>query len=362
MEITSNYSNYAANYADTTKKSSSNAATEVKTTTSTNSKDKVQEYYEKLCKKFPEITFNKGGGTMSGNENKVVLNLSSKCLEKMANDPEFAKKVEFNLSGVVSGHNNMFAQAKADNAVIHGVTAVMDADGNVSVTCGGMTRTSGSKQNSTTLNTEKYVQTKTVRKKTEKKSAYGSSREYSEYLNNKYACLTPTKNSSVSINSSLLSKAATNSKTAEWLENTLSQMPDCINKICENSARNGAKLVSLEISIDSEDCITTKCVGLFESDPGTEESKKMLEEARARNKERKEEWEKLLEKNKEKKAEQEKQAEKKSEQESVENQKYDITVMGTEMEKVVDNLISKISMGSNAISTPPTVVGFDIKA
>lgn len=212
------------------------------------------------------------------------------------------------------------------------------------------------------VNSEKEVQTKTVSKETEKKSTYGSRRKYSEYLNNKYACLTPTKDSSVSINSSLLSKAASNPKTAEWLENTLSQMPDCINKICENSAKNGARLVSLEISIDSEDCITTKCVGVFESDPGTEESKKMLEEARARNKERKEEWEKLLEKNKEKKAGQEKQAEKKLEQESVENRKYDITVMGTNMGKVTENLISKISMGNNAVSTAPTVVGFDIKA
>ena len=120
-----------------------------------NGKDKVQEYYEKLCKKFPEITFNTGSSLMSGNENKVVINLSSECLKKMANDPEFAKKVEFNLTGAVPGQNRMFAQAKADNAVIHGVTTVIDADGNASVTCGGMTRTSASKQNSTTLNPEK---------------------------------------------------------------------------------------------------------------------------------------------------------------------------------------------------------------
>ena len=59
----------------------------------------MQEYYEKLCKKFPEITFNTGSSLMSGNENKVVINLSSECLKKMANDPEFAKKVEFNLTG-----------------------------------------------------------------------------------------------------------------------------------------------------------------------------------------------------------------------------------------------------------------------
>ena len=169
MEITNNYSNYAANYTDNTKTSSSNVAAEVKAGTSTNSKDEVQEYYEKLCKKFPEITFNTSSGLMSGNENKVVINLSSECLKKMANDPEFVKKVEFNLSGVVSGQNNMFAQAKADNAVIHGVTAVMDADGNVSVTCGGMTRTSGSKQNSTTLNTEKKQKERLEKKCEERK-------------------------------------------------------------------------------------------------------------------------------------------------------------------------------------------------
>lgn len=52
----------------------------------------MQEYYEKLCKKFPEITFNTGSSLMSGNENKVVINLSSECLKKMANDPEFAQE------------------------------------------------------------------------------------------------------------------------------------------------------------------------------------------------------------------------------------------------------------------------------
>ena len=77
MEITSNYSNYAANYADTTKKSSSNVATEVKTNTSTSSKDKVQEYYEQLCNKFPQININTSGGIASGNKNNIVLNLSN---------------------------------------------------------------------------------------------------------------------------------------------------------------------------------------------------------------------------------------------------------------------------------------------
>ncbi len=53
MEITNNYRNYAANYADTAKKADSQAAA-----AKTSGKDKVQEYYEKLCKKFSQINFN----------------------------------------------------------------------------------------------------------------------------------------------------------------------------------------------------------------------------------------------------------------------------------------------------------------
>ncbi len=54
MEITNNYNNYAANYTDISKKSESKATAN----TSTDSKDKVQEYYEQLCKKFPQIKIN----------------------------------------------------------------------------------------------------------------------------------------------------------------------------------------------------------------------------------------------------------------------------------------------------------------
>ncbi|WP_331486423.1 DUF6033 family protein [uncultured Acetatifactor sp.] len=70
---------------------------------------------------------------------------------------------------MVQGQNNMFAQAKADNAVIHGVTAVMDADGNVSVTCGGMTRTSGIKQSSFVMGTEKKQKERLEKKREERK-------------------------------------------------------------------------------------------------------------------------------------------------------------------------------------------------
>ena len=168
MEITNNYNSYAASYTDA-KKIYSKATTEEKTNTSTNSKDKVQEYYEQLCKKFPEITFNTSGTIMSGSENKLVINLSYECLKKMANDPEFAKEVEWNLSGEAAGHNWMYAQAKRDGAVIHGDTRVYDANGNISGACNGMTRTSGTKQNSTVFNTEKNQKERLEKKRKERK-------------------------------------------------------------------------------------------------------------------------------------------------------------------------------------------------
>lgn len=49
MEI-NNYSSYATNYTERIKKSDSKAATEVKTGTSANSKDGVQEYYRNCVK------------------------------------------------------------------------------------------------------------------------------------------------------------------------------------------------------------------------------------------------------------------------------------------------------------------------
>lgn len=163
MEVTSTYSGYATGTYDSSIKKNTAAK-------SNNSTDSIEEYYEKLCKKFPEITFNKGGGLASGNENKVVINLSSECLKKMASDPKFAKKVEFNLTGVVPGQNWLYSKAKADGAVIHGVTAVMDSDGNVSVTCGGMTRTSGSNQNSGLLNTGRQTKERLEKKREEEKA------------------------------------------------------------------------------------------------------------------------------------------------------------------------------------------------
>ena len=169
MEITNNYSSYVASYTDTTKKSDSKAETEVKTNTSTNSKDKVQAYYEQLCKKFPQININSNGGIASGCKNKIVLNLSNDCLKKMASDPDFAKKIEKDIAGIPAVHEQMFAKAKSDGIEIHGFAVRINADGSMQCSCSGSTRTSGTKQSSSILNTEKKQKERLEKKREERK-------------------------------------------------------------------------------------------------------------------------------------------------------------------------------------------------
>ena len=151
MEITNNYSNFATNYADTVKKTDSKATTEVKT----NNKDKVQEYYEKLCKKFPQINFNTNGGVLPSNSSKVTVNLSYDCLKKMANDPEFAKEIEWNLSGEVAANSMVYGWAQRDGVVLGGRTVTYDANGNRQSSCGGM-RTANAGDSNTNKMQKKY--------------------------------------------------------------------------------------------------------------------------------------------------------------------------------------------------------------
>ena len=166
MEITNDYSNYAANYTDTMKKSGSNTTREVKTS----SKAKAQEYYEQLCKKFPQININSSRGVASGGRNNVVLNLSNDCLRKMASDPDFARKIENDIAGIPAAHEQMFARAKSDGIEIHGFAVRINADGSMQCSCSGSTRTSGSKQSASILNTKKRQKERLEKKREERKN------------------------------------------------------------------------------------------------------------------------------------------------------------------------------------------------
>ena len=134
---------------------------------------------------------------------------------------------------------------------------------------------------------------------------YQSTKKYSEYLNSKYSCLKPANGSSIVINPNLLAKAASDEKAAEWLEYNLSLMPDVMDKIYENAAQRGSRIISCEVSFDGYDSMSTIVCGVFEADPGTDEAKKLLEEVREKNKERREKQDKMLEENKERKQDKE---------------------------------------------------------
>ena len=166
MEITSDYSNYAANYTDTMKKSGSDATREVKTS----SKVRAQEYYEQLCKKFPQININSSRGIASGDRNNIVLNLSNDCLRKMAGDPDFARKIENDIAGIPAAHEQMFARAKSDGIEIHGFAVRINADGSMQCSCSGSTRTSGSKQSASILNTKKRQKERLEKRREERKN------------------------------------------------------------------------------------------------------------------------------------------------------------------------------------------------
>lgn len=165
MEIISNYSNYAANYTDTAKKSNkksnSNAAT--------SSKDKIQEYYEQLCKKFSQMDFNTSGDIASSSKHNIVLNLWNDCLKKMADDPDFAKKIENDIAGIPDAHKQMFDKAKSDGIEIQGFSVRINADGSMQCSCNGSTRTSGSKQNLTILNTKNKQKERLKKNREERK-------------------------------------------------------------------------------------------------------------------------------------------------------------------------------------------------
>ena len=134
-------------------------------------KDKVQDYYEKLCKKFPQINFNKEGGVLPCNSNKVTVNLSKDCLKKMANDPEFAKEIEWNLSGEVAANSMVYGWAQRDGVVLGGRTVTYDANGNRKSSCGGMRTANVVNGNNTNKIQNKYKEEEERWQKARKKRA-----------------------------------------------------------------------------------------------------------------------------------------------------------------------------------------------
>ena len=63
----------------------------------------------------------------------------------------------------------MFAKAKSDGIEIHGFAVRINADGSMQCSCSGSTRTSGTKQSSSILTTEKKQKERLEKKREERK-------------------------------------------------------------------------------------------------------------------------------------------------------------------------------------------------
>ena len=98
MEITNNYSSYAAQgMADNTKKRAEKTSEPVKT----NNTESISDYLSKLQKQVPYMTLEVGSGLSMTRDNKInTLAVNPKLLEKMQNDPEKAKEYTQRLKDI----------------------------------------------------------------------------------------------------------------------------------------------------------------------------------------------------------------------------------------------------------------------
>ena len=148
-----------------------------------------------------------------------------------------------------------------------------------------------------------YTQTKpkdsseNTKNATEQQTAektYSNTREYSNYLTEKYKCLKSTEYS-VEINSSLLSKALGDEKTSEWLEYNLALIPENVEKIKSTQAARGCKVLSCSIKINGYDSMTAETCVTDEVDSGVEKAREELRERIKKIREEKKEEEKKAE-------------------------------------------------------------------
>lgn len=177
---------------------------------------------------------------------------------------------------------------------------------------------------------------------------YSNSREYKDYLTEKYDCLR-SKDYSVEINSSLLSKAAKDEKTAQWLKYNLSLIPETVEKTKAMVEARGAKVISHNIKINGYNSMTAELCTRVEADSGTEKARENLEKK----------FEKIREENKEeKKKVEEKLAEKRAEKAVEKAGKFEMTFTGSSVASITQLMAEKVMFGNTSV---PATSGLDLK-
>jgi len=149
--------------------------------------------------------------------------------------------------------------------------------------------------------TNSYGNTQNAGNKTGR--TYKNAHEYKNYLTQKYECLR-SRDYSVNINSSLLSKAMGDEKTKQWLEYNLSLIPESIEKLKAAQSARGCKVLSVTDTINGYDSITEEVLVTDEVDPGTEKARNLKKDSRKGKQKRKrqrKDWKNSVPKNRSRK-------------------------------------------------------------
>ena len=181
-----------------------------------------------------------------------------------------------------------------------------------------------------------------VTNKQKSEKVYSNTREYKTYLTDKYDCL-KSKDYSVTVDSSLMAKAATDEKTAQWLEYNLALIPETVEKTKAIVEARGSRVISHSIKINGYDSMSAELCTVAEADSGAEKAT--------------ENQEKKLERIREEKKKTKEKAEKKAEQEHIEKlrtekveakqktEEVTISAIGTDVKSITSQLINGISSG-----------------
>lgn len=189
--------------------------------------------------------------------------------------------------------------------------------------------------------TNSYGNTQNAGNKTGR--TYKNAHEYKNYLTQKYDCLR-SRDYSVNINSSLLSKAMGDEKTKQWLEYNLSLIPESIEKLKAAQSARGCKVLSVTDTINGYDSITEEVLVTDEVDPGTEKARKELEER--------------LEKRKAEKKETEERREKQEQEE----RQYNLKIDGKDVADLTGKMVELLGASTSIRVTESGVSTFDTLA
>lgn len=131
MEITNNYSSYAAqNMAERSRANSTKkkAAGETSETTNSSKAKSTEEYVNEVAKLVPSVDFMVGSGCSSAKSGKT-LTINPKLLEKMQNNPEQEKETKELIKGVESAMNLIDSINKASGWIVVYKHSYIDENG-----------------------------------------------------------------------------------------------------------------------------------------------------------------------------------------------------------------------------------------